>query len=179
MCIKFSLRIIKNILHKIQKAPLSFLCGAKQKTKGTIVMKKTGYLLFLTPMLVALCIGIYYILTPFFDNGNLNQSQPPKDSHADSSPDITSSKDSYVRADASGEDSQSSVTHSMLSGYLMTAESENICIYEEYSNGYKEKIKTLDINPKYMRKDDYLALKQGIRVSSYTEICSLIEDFSS
>ena len=71
------------------------------------------------------------------------------------------------------------VSNSAIKGYMIQSENDNVYLYDIYENGYKEKIKTLDINPKFLRKTDRENLESGIEKTSYTEICSLIEDFSS
>ena len=142
-------------------------------------MKRSGVFLILIPSLIAATVGIYYILNPYFDKGNLNHNSAQKEMRTDAGDVSDESNNIYVESDGNISDSKSAVTHSALSGYLMRAEQENINIYEVYDNGHKEKIKTLDINPKYMRKNDYNMLTDGISVKSYDEICSLIEDFSS
>lgn len=71
------------------------------------------------------------------------------------------------------------VSNSAIKGYMIQSENDNVYLYEIYENGYKEKIRPLDINPRFLRKTDRENLKMGIEKTSYTEICSLIEDFSS
>ena len=74
---------------------------------------------------------------------------------------------------------QKYIESSSIGGYLILAEGDDINIYEMYSNGYKEKIAELDVNPRHMRKVDYKILTEGIFVESYDEMCSLMEDYSS
>ncbi len=71
------------------------------------------------------------------------------------------------------------VSNSSVSEYMIQSENNNVYVYEIYENGYREKIKLLDINPQFLRKTDRDNLKSGIKKSSYAEICSLIEDYSS
>lgn len=71
------------------------------------------------------------------------------------------------------------ISYSPVKEYMMKAESDSINIYEIYENGYREKIKSIDIIPEQLRKNDASLLKKGIIVSTYNEICHMIEDFSS
>lgn len=71
------------------------------------------------------------------------------------------------------------ISYSPVTGYMMKAEDNSINVYEIYENGYSEKIKCVDINLLHLRKNDADMLKKGISVSTYNEICHMIEDFSS
>ena len=74
---------------------------------------------------------------------------------------------------------QNHVRRTGITGYIMLAQSDDICVYEIYENGYREKIKVLDIDIGHLREFDRNLLREGIIVENYEEICGLIEDFSS
>ena len=77
------------------------------------------------------------------------------------------------------EPKNSLVSHSPIKEYKMQAIGRLVHIYEIYENGYAEKIQTLDIDTSLLPSVDAENLKVGIVVSSWEQICNLIEDFSS
>lgn len=145
--------------------------------KNTTVYLLMGYILFS----LMLCFGIYYIRIGNFDNSNI---KPSREINVQSVEDkdtaiVENTENLHLKAGGDIRDDKSHISYSPVKAYEMKAEEGTVNIYEIYENGYREKIKNLDINPKHMRKTDYDMLAEGITVETYTEICSLIEDFSS
>lgn len=140
-------------------------------------MKKALFVVLIVLLAALISLSIYYIL-----NASPDAAEPEVPSVPEPLPDsgeVPEDDYSHAKAGADAEDIRESVSHSAVNGYLMLAEEDDINIYEVYDNGYRERIKTLDINPKLMRQNDYRILTEGISVETYTEMCSLIEDFSS
>ncbi len=143
-------------------------------------MKKTSYFYIIIFCVAAIISLIYYICFINFNNGNntevpnitdyphLDTVEGAKKDSADS---IAAAKDNVQKSEY--------VTDSSVAGYMMKSDGDNVSLFEIYENGYSEKIKTLDINPKLLREVDRAELGVGIERDTYAEICSLIEDFSS
>lgn len=135
-------------------------------------MKKLSYAIILASILIFIMPFLFYFTT----------TEPNKEKMrgniAKDSTEIYETENKII-SEVSGNGEKEYVSNSPLSGYMLRSENDNVYVYEIYENGYREKIKLLDINPKFLRKTDRENLESGIEKSSYPEICSLIEDFSS
>ncbi len=144
-------------------------------------MKKTSYFYIIIFCIAAIISLIYYICFINFNNGN-NSQMPDNVNYPQLDTVEGAKKDASESIEAANDDSAQKseyVTDSSVAGYMMKADGDNVNLFEIYENGYSEKIKTLDINPKLLRKIDREELGAGIKRDTYAEICSLIEDFSS
>ncbi len=71
------------------------------------------------------------------------------------------------------------ISSSKITGYLMKSENYKINIYEIYDNGHYMLIETIYTNPSTLPEADRLDLAGGIVKESYSDLASLIEDYSS
>ncbi len=133
-------------------------------------MKKLSYAIILASCLIFIMPFLFYFTTTD------TSKEKMRTNFTNDTPSVYEEKHENV-SKTSGE--KEYVSNSSLSGYMIQSENDDVYVYEIYENGYKEKIKALDINPKFLRKTDQENLRSGIIKSSYTEICSLIEDYSS
>ncbi len=135
-------------------------------------MKKLSYAIILASSLIFIMPFLFYFTTTDTNKEKI------KTNLSDDTPSVYETESENI-SQALGQKSKEYVSNSAISGYMIQSENDNVYVYEIYENGYREKIKALDINPKFLRKTDRENLQSGILKSSYTEICSLIEDYSS
>ena len=160
MCIKFVLRIIKNILHKITKNTNHRRC---------IMYKKL--IISIASIVCTILIAYTVIISTDSDNDTTeDKSSIHHKIPADN--DITSAD-----TDITGNSSETSVSD--IRAYEIQSKDNKLNIYQMYSNGYKELIQSVDINTSVLPEKDIIQLNEGIITKSYDEVCSLIEDFSS
>ena len=141
-------------------------------------MKKTSYFYIIIFCIGAIISIIYYTCFVEFNNGN-NREVPKNDGYVPLNTIESEIKENNEKYAAASEKSSKYVTDSAISGYMLKSDDIQVNLYEIYENGHKERIKTLDINPKLLRQIDRKELKIGIVKNTYEDICSLIEDFSS
>lgn len=142
-------------------------------------MKKTSYFYIIIFCIAAIISIIYYSVFVGFNKGNKREN-PKSTEYAPFDTAENAHIESGAEKPAAANDNNSAfVTDSAVSGYMLKASDSHVNLYEIYENGHREKIKTLDINPKLLRRIDRNDLENGIERNTYDEICSLIEDFSS